>query len=153
FRIVSGGFPDRAAAVLPALLAVLPGLVARFAGARDRVGAPSGLAGIEVGCLDVTADAEFAAGGAHDREIAHDQGRDGERFADRRLGDLALPHHFAGLLVDREHAAIKRNGDHLVLPQRDASVVDPTAGHIARPGAVGAGIHLPLDDAFLAGCD
>src|SRR4029450_7241884 len=37
-RIVGRGLPDRRPAVLPALLAILPGLVARLAGARNRVG-------------------------------------------------------------------------------------------------------------------
>src|SRR5439155_11435542 len=61
FGIVGGGFPDRAAAVPPALLAVLPGLVSGLALARDRIGAPELLAGIEVGPLDEAADAVFAA--------------------------------------------------------------------------------------------
>src|SRR5258708_32648160 len=42
-RVVCGGLPDRSAAMPPALLASLPGLVARFARSRDGVGAPSGL--------------------------------------------------------------------------------------------------------------
>src|SRR5262249_23543157 len=49
FRIVGRGLPHRSAAVLPAILAVLPGLVAGLASARDRVGAPGRLAGVEVG--------------------------------------------------------------------------------------------------------
>src|SRR5262249_35419875 len=135
----------------PALLAVLPGLVAGLAGPRDRVGAPRRLAGVEVGRLDEAADAEFAPGGADDRKVADDERRNGERLADCRVGNLALPHHFAGLLVDREHAAIEGDGDHLVLPQCDATVVDAAAGHVTGPGAVSAGVHLPLDDALLAG--
>src|SRR5258708_1778267 len=51
-RIVGRGLPHRSAAVLPALLAVLPGLVAGLSRARDRVGAPGGRAGVEVGRLD-----------------------------------------------------------------------------------------------------
>ena len=97
--------------------AVLPGLVAGLAGARDRVGAPRRLAGVEVGRLDEAADAELAAGGADDGEVADDQRRDGQRLADRGIGDLALPHHFAGRLVDREHAPVERDRDDLVLPQ------------------------------------
>src|SRR5713101_7283649 len=101
--------------MLPALLAVLPGLVARFARARDRVGAPRRLAGIEVGRLDEAADAEFAAGGADDRKVSDDERRYGERLADRGIRDLALPRHFAGRLADREHATVERDGNHLVL--------------------------------------
>src|SRR6202030_3969852 len=97
------------------------------------------------------ADAELAAGGADNGEIADHQRRNGQRFPERRVGDLALPGDFAGRLVDGEHAAVERNGDHLVLPQRDAAVVDTAAGDVAGPGAVGAGVHLPLEDALLAG--
>src|SRR5262249_31609750 len=148
--IVGGGLPDRAAAVLPALLAVLPGLVAGLAGARDGVGAPNLLAGIEVGGVDPAADAELAAGAADDGDVADDQRRDGERLGDGGIGDLALPHHLAGRLVEREQAAVERDRDHLVLPQGHAAIVDAAAGHVAGPGAVGAGIELPLDHAFLA---
>src|SRR6202011_4665636 len=55
-RVIGGGLPDRPAAMFPALLAVLPGLVAGLAGARDRVGAPCRLAGVEVGRLDIAAN-------------------------------------------------------------------------------------------------
>jgi hypothetical protein len=67
--------PYRAAAVLPVVLAVLPRLVAGFAGARKWC-RPSDLAGVEVGRFDESADAEFAARGPHDRKIADDQGCD-----------------------------------------------------------------------------
>src|SRR5262249_40287955 len=103
-RIVGRGLPDRAAAVLPALLAVLPallaflpGLVAGSAGAGNGVGAPCRLAGVEVCRLDEAADAELAAGRADDGEVADDERRDGQRLADGGLRDLALPDHFAGL--------------------------------------------------------
>ncbi len=139
--------------MLPAVLAVLPGFVAGLAGAGDRVGAPGRLAGVEVGRLDIAADAELAAGSADDGEVAHDQRRHGQGFAQSRIGDLAFPHHFAGRLVDGEHAAVESDRDDLVLPQRDAAVVDAAAGDVAGPGAVGAGVHLPLDRALLAGAE
>src|SRR5262245_26388621 len=72
--VIGGSFPDRRPAVLPAFLAVLPGLVAGLAGTRDRVGAPDALPGVEIGAVDEAADAVFAAGGADDGHIAHDQG-------------------------------------------------------------------------------
>src|SRR5262249_44772563 len=77
--IIGGGFPDRRAAVLPALLAVLPGLVAGLAGARNGVGAPDLLAGVEVGAVDEAADAVFAPGAADDGDVAHDQRCRGQR--------------------------------------------------------------------------
>src|SRR5208282_4556458 len=50
-----------------------------------------------------------------------------------------------------EHAPVEGDRDHLVLPQRDAAVVDAAAGDVTGPRAVGAGIHLPLDGALPAG--
>src|SRR5258708_8443659 len=102
--------------MLPALPAIFPGLVAGLACAWDRVGAPCGLAGVEIGRLDKSANAEFTPGSAYDGKVADDQRRNGERLADRRVRDLTFPRHFAGRLVDCEHAAIERDGDHLVLP-------------------------------------
>src|SRR5262249_51353674 len=98
FGIVGRSLPHRAAAVSPPFLAVLPGLTARLTRARDRVGAPRRLAGVEVGRLDEATNAPFPTCGAHDGEVADDQRRDGESLTDRRLGDLALPGDFAGRL-------------------------------------------------------
>src|SRR5712671_1061935 len=126
--------------MLPAVLAVLPGLVAGFADARDRKGAPRLLTGIEVGRVDPAADAEFAAGRPDDGKITYDQRRERHSFAKRRLRRLALPCEFAGCAVDRENAPVERDRDHLVLPQGDAAVVDATARHIASPHAIDAGI-------------
>jgi hypothetical protein len=36
---------------------------------------------------------------------------------------------------------------------RNAAVVDAAAGNATRPGAIGAGIHFPFDDAFLTAAD
>ena len=58
-------------------------------------------------------------------------------------------HTFAGCLVHREHAAVERDRDHLVLPQGDAAIVDAAAGDVACPGAVDARIELPLMMPFL----
>src|SRR5713101_8246146 len=78
--VIGGGFPHRAAAVLIALLAVFPGLATRFARAWDRVGPPHLLAGIEVGAVDPTTDAEFAPRAADDAYIADDQRCERERL-------------------------------------------------------------------------
>src|SRR5438477_8939609 len=115
--IVGRGLPDRGAAVLPAILAVLPGLVAGLTGAGNGVGAPEALAGVQVGALDEAADAVFAAGGADDRHVAHDQRRGGQRLGDGGIGNPPLPHLLAGRFVDGEQATIERDRDHLVLPQ------------------------------------
>jgi hypothetical protein len=39
----------------------------------------------------------------------------------------------------------------LSFPQRHATVVDAAARLVAGPGAVDAGVHLPLEDALAAG--
>src|SRR5215813_2417306 len=145
--IVGAGFPDRAAAVLPTLQAVFPCLVAGFAGARDSVGAPKRLAGIEVGSFDEAADAVFAAGGTDNGDVSHDQRRVREGLADGGVGDLALPHLFAGLFFEHEQAATERDRDDLVLPQRDAAIVDAAAGDVGGPSLVGLGIELPTQHA------
>ena len=136
--------------MLPALLAVLPGFVAGFAGAGDRVGPPRLLAGVEVGGIDPAADAVLAAGAADDREIADDQRRQRERLSDRGIRDLALPQHLAGRLVQGEETTVERDRDHLVVPQCDAAVIDSATGHVTRPGAIRARIELPFDHALFA---
>src|SRR5262249_3950381 len=148
--IVSRGFPDRGAAVFPALLAVLPGLVARLARARDRIGAPQALPGVEIGAVDEAADAVLAAGGADNGDIANDQWRQRQDFGERRISDLALPDLLAGGLVGGDEPAVERDRDHLVLPQRHTAVVDAAAGDVASPGLVGFRVHLPLDGALPA---
>src|SRR5712691_9021870 len=151
--IVGGGFPDRAAAVLPALLAVLPGLVAGLASARDGVGAPERLAGVEIGRVDIAANAIFAAGGADDRDVADHQRRKCDRLGDGGVGDLALPDLLSGRLVEREHPPVEGDRDNLVLPQRHAAVVDAAAGDVARPGAVDLWIEAPAHRAPGAAAD
>src|SRR5262245_27824572 len=81
--IVGSGLPHRAAAVLVALLAVLPAVAADLAWRRDGVGAPDLLAGIEIGGVDPAADAELAAGAADDPQVTNDERRDRERLGDR----------------------------------------------------------------------
>src|SRR5262249_17412270 len=55
----------------------------------------------------------------------------------------ALPDLLAGRLVDGKQPAIERNGNHLVLPERNAAVVDAAAGHVGGPGLVGLRIEGP----------
>src|SRR5439155_16706797 len=145
-----GSLPHRRAAVLPAFLAVLPGLVAGLARAGNSIGTPELLPGIEVGAVDEAADAVFAAGRAGDCHVAHDQRCRSDGFGDTRIGDPAFPDLLAGRLVDREQPAVERDRDHLVLPQGDATVIDAAAGDIAGPGLVGLRIEFPAEGALLA---
>src|SRR5256885_1353736 len=82
-----------------AVMAVLPGFVAGFAGARDGVGPPQALPGVEVSAINEAADAVFAAGSAHDRNVTHDQWRQRQSFRNGGIGDLAFPDLFARCLV------------------------------------------------------
>ena len=66
------------------------------------------------------------------------------------IGDLALPHLLAGRFVEGEHAAVERDRNDLVLPERDAAVVDAAAGDVAGPGAVDLRIEPPSERAPLA---
>src|SRR5262249_9088524 len=150
---IGGRHPDRAAAMLPVVLAIFPGLVARLADTRDRVGAPRLLAGVEIGGIDPAADAEFAAGRSDDGGVADDQRRQRHRLAQRRLRTLALPPLLAGVAVDGEDASVEGDRDDLVLPQRDTAVVDAAAGDVACPHAVDAGIELPFDRTLAAAAD
>src|SRR5262249_4243125 len=104
--VVGGRHPDRPAAVLPVVLAILPGLMAGLAHAWNRVRAPRLLAGVEVGGVDPAADAEFAPGRSDDGEIADDQRRHRHRFAHSRLSCLAFPYLFAGGAVEGEDAPV-----------------------------------------------
>src|SRR5262249_6329777 len=141
---------DRPAAMFPVILAVLPGLVARLADARNREGAPSLLAGAEVGCINPATDAELAAGRSDDGEITHDQRRQRYRLAKRRLRGFAFPNQFAGGAIERKDASVERNRDHLVFPQRDSTIVDAAAGDVTGPYAVNPRVELPFDVTLLA---
>src|SRR5499427_6805137 len=147
--IIGRSHPHRSAAVFPALLAVFPGLVAGLARARDGVGTPCLLAGVEIGRVDPAADAEFAAGRADDRAVANDERGERHSLAQGWLRHLALPKLFAGRPVERKDTAVQGNRDDFVLPQRDAAIIDAAARHIAGPGAVDPGIEFPLDLALL----
>src|SRR5262249_6603016 len=139
--------------MLPALLAVLPGLVAGLAGTRDGVGAPELLAGVEVGRVDIAADAELAAGRAHDRDVADHERCQCDRLSHGGGGDLALPNFLSPRLVYRKYPPVERDRDDLVLPQRHAAVVDAAAGDVAGPGAVDLRIEAPANRAFAAARD
>ncbi len=137
--------------MLPALLAVLPGLVAGLAGARDGVGAPELLAGVEVGRR------RYSRGCRTRRRqrptIARSRTTSGAMVSVSPSAGSAIlrSHTFSPVaLLMREHAAVERNRDDLVLPQRDAAIVDAAAGDVAGPGLVGAGIELPPEGALLA---
>ena len=75
-RIVRAGDPGRAAADLPRIGVLRPGLVALLAARRNGVAAPQLLAGLGVPAVDEAADAELGARDAGDQHAVGDQRRD-----------------------------------------------------------------------------
>ena len=148
-RIVRAGDVERAAAGLPGVVLVLPGLAAGLAGRRDREGLPLHVAGLRIERHDPVAYALVAAGGADDDVVLERQRR--RRQLDFRLiVQVLVPDDLAGLLVGRDDARILAGGrDHQIAPERDAAVaaVSLLAGvHLPQRAAVGAGAHVDLVD-------
>src|SRR5262245_16143640 len=135
-RIVGAGHVERAAAGLPGVLLVLPGLAAGLAGRRNDERLPLLLAGFGVEAGKPVAHAIVAAGGAdHDRVLERE--RRGREFEVGLVAMLLVPDNLAGLGVGRDDAAvIAGDRDHEIAPQRDAAVA---------VGLLLAGIHLPHD--------
>src|SRR5262249_25388853 len=115
--VVGTGDPHGAAAGLPGVVLVLPGLAARLAGSRDDVLAPHHLAGRAVKRGDEIAHAAVAAGGADDDLVLHGEGRCGELQIGLAVGEIGLPRDLAGLLVGGDRTGrIVRNRDDEVAP-------------------------------------
>ena len=119
-RIVVPREPHGDAARLPGV--TLPGLVTGLSGPRDRVGLPRGLAVFRVEGGDVAADAELAARGADHDLALRDQRRQGEVVTVLVVVDGRVPHHLAGLGIERDHVGIDGADVHAVLPERHAPV-------------------------------
>src|SRR2546427_8464760 len=115
--VIGAGQPDGRAPALPGV--ARPGVVARLAGAGDRVGLPRGLAGLSVEGLDEAPDAELTARHAHhDLALRHERG---ERHVIARVVvlDLLLPGDLARLRVEGDEEAVQARQVHLVAVQRD----------------------------------
>src|SRR2546430_7873017 len=125
--VIGAGQPGGRAPALPGV--ARPGVVARLAGAGDRVGLPRGLAGLSVEGLDEAPDAELTARHAHhDLALRHERG---ERHVIARVVvlDLLLPGDLARLRVEGDEEAVQARQVHLVAVQRDppARVVESLA--------------------------
>src|SRR5215510_10623767 len=123
-RVVGAGLPQSAAAGLPGIGLVLPGLAAGIAGLRHHVPAPELVAGLGVE-RGKPAAGLGVAGAVGDQHLAFGGDRRREEFLLAaklvRLGDLLVPDDLAGVAVDRDHASVGQVGDDEVLPQRDAA--------------------------------
>ncbi len=140
--IVRPGHPHRAAADLPGVVLVLPGLAAGLARRRDDVFAPFELAGRRVERGDPVAHAAVAAGRADDDLVLHRERRGGELHV-RLVVEVGLPHDLAGFLVGADDARrVARRGDDEIAPQRSAAV---RQRHLLL-----ARIHAPEDAAGFA---
>ena len=110
-----------------------------------RVEVPDELAGLGVIGADEAADTVFAAVGA-DQDLAVDGGRrHGLAVAERRIGNLGLPHDASGLGIKRDQLGIERGEIDLVVVDGDAAIIRAAA--IGRDRAHGV-LVVPV---FLAG--
>ncbi|MNN09790.1 hypothetical protein D3C81_1226880 [compost metagenome] len=159
FRVVVAAQPGRGATSLPQV--ARPGLAGLAAGdaVLDRLAVlvdvahvafhgrpgPQQLAVGRVVGFDLADHAELATGHAGDQLAVDHQRRGGDRVAGLVVGHGLLPHHLAGVLVERHQLGVEGAEDHQVVVQGDAAV-----DHVAaRHDAVGqARIVLPE---FLAG--
>jgi len=148
--IVGAAQPGRGAAGLPQvagpalvdgagdavllLVAVLVVDVAHVA-FHGRAG-PQQAAGLRVARLDAADHAELAARHAGEHHAVGNDGRGGGRVAGGIVVDLLLPHHVAGVLVERDQLGVQRGEDHEVVVQRSAAVDHVAAGHDALGQAV-----------------
>src|SRR5262249_30103310 len=126
-RIVDAGRPRRRAAILPGVAG--PGLVARLARPRDRVGRPARRSRSGVEGLDEAADAELAAGDAGQDDVFDDERRAGDAVSVLPVDHPRLQHDVAVVAVERDQARVHRADEYQVAPQRDAAVVRAAAVH------------------------
>src|SRR5262249_11234093 len=105
--IVGAGLPHSAAAGLPGIGLVLPGLAARLARLRPDVPAPQLVAGLGIERREPAARAAVA-GAVGDQDLAFGGDRRGKEallaaeFVDAR--DLLVPDYLATIAVDGDHA-------------------------------------------------
>ena len=148
-RIVGAGDVERAAAGLPGVGLVLPGLAAGLARRRDRERLPFELAGLGVERGDPAAHAVVAAGAADDDLVLERERRGGDLHA-VLVVQVGVPDDLAGLLVGRDHAPVETgDGDDEIAPQRDAAVPVRLllAGiHLPQGAALGTRAHVDLVD-------
>src|SRR5262249_24752181 len=120
--IVGAGDVEGAAAGLPGIVLVLPGLAAGLVGRRNGEGLPEHIAGPGVERDQPVTHARVAARGADDDLVGK---RKGSRV-ERQVGLIAqvpVPDDLAGLLVGRDDAAVMAgDGDDEIAPQRDAAI-------------------------------
>ena len=128
-RVVGAGDPGRAAAHLPGIVVLRPGLVALLAAGRDGVLAPELLAGRGVVAIDEAAHAELGAGIADHQHAVRNQRRERQRNAILPVSDLRLPQFLAVLGVVRDHVSVECGAEDLAVVDRGALVRHAAADH------------------------
>ena len=122
--IVGAGLPQASAAGLPRVVLVLPGLAARVARLGHGVPSPDLFPGFRVEGRNPAPRLRIACAVGDDDLALGGDGRGKELLPAAELvgdGDHLVPDDFAGVAIDRDHAAIRKIRDDQVLPQRDAS--------------------------------
>ena len=117
--VVGAGLPETSAARLPGVILVLPGFAARFTRLRHRVPPPEFLTGPRVECRDPAARFCVACP-VSDDDLAVGRNRSRQEFfpAAELVGDRhhPVPHDFALVAVDCNHAAVGKIGNDKILP-------------------------------------
>src|SRR5262249_57873695 len=116
--IVGARHPSRAAANLPGVVVLRPGLVALLAARRDGVAPPQMLPGLGVPAVDEAADAKLGAGNAGDQYAVRYQRSDGERKAILPFSRLRLPQLLAILSVVGAHVSIGHGAEDFAVVER-----------------------------------
>src|SRR5262249_41549474 len=129
-RIIGAGLPEPAAAGLPGVVLVLPGLTAGLARLRDRVPAPQLVAAARIERRHPAARAGVTSA-VGDDHLAFDRDRGGRQaLLGAELvagGNLLVPDRLASVAVERNTAAVRQRRDHKVLPEREAARLRPIA--------------------------
>src|SRR5262249_8023176 len=123
-RIERAGLPDAAAARLPRVVIVLPGLASRIARLGHGVEAPEFLAVLDVERRDPSARACVASAVLNDDFAVGDERSRQEFLLAAKLvlaGDFLVPDDLAVLPVDRDDPPVRQVRDDFVFPEGDAA--------------------------------
>ena len=136
--------PGRAAALLPGVAVLRPGLVARLARRRDGVATPQFLPGLRIPAIEEATSGELAAGhpGNHDA-IGHNRCAGGG-VALVPVGKFLVPQHLAALHVEGEQMVVDRDAKQPPVVDRRGASVDRAKEGDARGG--GVGVHRSAPD-------
>jgi len=127
FGIERARQPCRAAAVLPCVAAVFPGLGTGLARCRDRVCAPQPLAVLGIVTLDIAANAVFTTGNADDQHAVRNQRGDRHRVAVLEVDRVRAPDFLTGLRIERDDIGIERRTEQTTIEDGDSSIDDTAA--------------------------